>query len=1482
MDTPRKYKVEGATGDVDLMPVLTNADERRQRIHHHVMEGIKKMFPIEGKAYDLSVENLSVKPLIASFEDQKKANLSGSTLREPVHGEVVLRDKSGKEIERKKKLLGHIPFLTERHTFIVKGNEYSVANQLRIKPGIYTRERDNGQLESAFNLSRGKNFRLSLEPTRGIFLIEYGTTTMPLLPLLESLGVTDQQLEQAWGKDLLAANKKVVGPHSKKVVTKLYQKLVPATEQQSGLDIAQMGAQLNQVYDRTRIDPEVTQSTLGSRHDRVDSASILAASAKLLRVFKKEDTPDDRDSLAYKTLHTAETFFEERLAKDTRKQLKLKLSRKLRQGIEDPKIDDVLPPSVISAPLQSFLTTSTLANTPMQINPVELLDSTTVVTTLGEGGISDTLAVPEESRNVHATHLGILDPVRTPESGTAGISVRATVHMARDQHGDMYAPMRNTKSGEVVYVPVKALANKTVAFAAQDLKGKKNVDAIRNGRVVSVSPKEVDYALPHPTSMYGPATITVPFPNSAQGNRIIMGSKQATQALPLVQRDAPYVQSKAHTGNSAEQELAKETLPTSPCDGTVASIDDHYIYVTPSDPASLSNRARLRFDGKNVRVPYARNYPFMSKTHINHEITVKAGDKIKAGEPLADSNFTRNGTMALGKNLAVAYMPYYGNNSNDAVVISAAAAEKLRSMHSTKIILDLDPSIEVDKQKHRVYFGSKYTATQYDKLDASGVIKAGSEVKEGDIIIASIRRKGQTAEQAMLGRLHKSLVRPHLDAAQVWDYEDPGKVVDVVITNKRVTVTVQYSAPMRIGDKLSGRFGNKGVISTIVPDDQMVKDEAGKPVDVIVTSAGVISRINPNQIIEGALGKVVEKTGKPILIEPFADQDNVQFAKDMLKKHGVKDKEEVYDPVSGKKIPGIFVGRTYMYRLFKSTDTNFSARGVGPGYDANMQPSKGGDSGSKAIGKMDFNALLSHNARGILRESATIKSERNDEFWRRVQLGLPLPAPRQTFAYDKFMATLQGAGINVKRDGKALTLAPMTDRDIDQMAQHTIKSPLVVKSKQTTRGQFIEPEKDGLFDPVATGGMAGTHFAKIELPEPVVNPVFEEAARRLLGMSGTAFTQAVERDGAATIKERLNKIEVKSEIERLRKDADKAKGAVLDDLVKRIKYLQALDRQGLRAGDAYVLSKIPVVPPVMRPVMPSAGGSTLVSDANYLYRDLMLATKGLSDTPEILRTPEFMAQQRRHIQDSVSALFGLTDPVSPQNQGRGVKGHLMQITGSGSPKYGFFQAKLQKRQQDLSARATIAPDHTLGIDEVGLPEEQAWGMYRPFIVARLVKAGYPAKTAADMVTNRDAAARAALLRESQDRPVFINRAPTLHRFSLVAAYPRLIPGKTMRLNPFAETGMNADYDGDALQIHLPATPEAVSDAKRMTLSNLVFGDKVRDTLMIFPAHEAIIGLFMATEKGVNNAQPKKFATKAEAMAAYKAGTLKLSDPVIIG
>ena len=462
-----------------------------------------------------------------------------------------------------------------------------------------------------------------------------------------------------------------------------------------------------------------------------------------------------------------------------------------------------------------------------------------------------------------------------------------------------------------------------------------------------------------------------------------------------------------------------------------------------------------------------------------------------------------------------------------------------------------------------------------------------------------------------------------------------------------------------------------------------------------------------------------------------------------------------------------------------------------------------------------------------------------------------------------------------------MTLAPLTDKDIDALATRPIKNALLVKP-QTVKGiPQIAPEKDGLFDPVSTGGLEGTKYSKIELFEPIVNPLFEDPARYLLGMSGKEFVKLRNEKGAAEIRDRLNAIDLPTYERELSQQVNKLSGTPLNTAVKQLKYVKALRKQGLRAGDAYVLSKIPVTPPVVRPIVPNADGTTLVADANYLYRDLMLADEAMRSIPEELRFPEEMTKQRQHMHDAVGALFGTRDAVSPQNQGRGVKGHLTQITGSGSPKGGYFQAKLMRRRQDLSGRGTIAPDHTLDLDQIGMPEDMAWKMYEPFIVKGLVRNGHSAVDARQQVKNRTMAARRVLDIEMQQRPALINRAPTLHRFNMVAAYPTMVPGKTIRLNPFAEAGMNADYDGDAVQMHVPVGDAAVREAQGMTLSNLIFGDTSKDKLMVFPAHEALIGAYMATS-GQATGTVRKFKTKDEALAAYKRGEIKLTTPVEIG
>lgn len=1464
--------------DPTLTPVLLDSLSHRENIRRKAIEALQQAFPLKTKTYSIEIENARVEPREFSSREQKQALLEGRTLNERVRADVVVKDQGGVAVSKATDFtLLHLPYFTPRHTFILDGNEYSVSNQIRTKPGVYTRRRGNEDLEASFNLARGANFRVSMEPEKGQLHMEYGTSKIPLYPVLRALGVPHQDVATHWGSEVAALNRDAFKTPDKHV-EKLYGRLIPQS-QQTHATLEEKIRALHGYFENTVMDPEVNKATLGEGFDKVTPRSLLVASKKLLDVHRAAHDTDDRDSLEFKTFHSVDDFIKERIGLEARA-LKGKLGIKLDAHKGDAR--KAIPTGLFTRSINSFLTNSTLSAVPTQINPMELIDQAVKVTSLGEGGISSERAIPLEARNLHATHFGIMDPVRTPESFKAGIDIRSALSTRRDDAGNLYAHLRDVKTGKNVYVKPADMMKATIAFPGEKLTSGQPVDALHKGEVKRVRADEVTHQLEHSSDMYGPTTNLLPLLNGMQGNRSLMASKHQSQALSLVHREAPLVQVASwNPGTSVEKEMIKLVVPTSPFAGRVTKIDGDYIHIEPDpvktsaapadEPEFYSDFLKVATDG-SVKLHYDVNFPLAAKTFLHNTLKVKEGDHVVAGQPLADSNFTKDDTLALGTNLSVAYMPYRGLNTNDGLVVSQGAADKLVSEHMYKYVLPLDGGVDTQREKHRSYFGNKYTAAQYSALGDNGVPRPGAIIKPHDPLILGLEENRLTGNAVLLGKLSKTLVKPFSDVSLIWDHDRPGEVIDVVRTGSRVTVTVKTTETIRVGDKLSGRYGNKGVIAKIVPDHQMIHDEAGKPVDLLFTSAGIVSRINPAQVVEAALGKVAAKTGVPISVENYALEDNVKFAKRKLAEHGLKDKETVFDPITNKMIPGVFVGRSYILKLFKTTDSNWSSHGAGR-YDFNQQPSRGGDEGAKAIGKMEFDGLVAHNARNVLREAASIKSQKNDEFWRAVQLGLPTPEPQQTFAYGKFLNMIEGAGIKVSKKGSRLSLGPLTDADIMKMSSGAIKDGnKLIKAKDLT------PESGGLFDPVVTGGTTGTKWSHVDLSEPVVNPVFEEPVRRLLGLTQREFQDKHGQHGGAWFKTALNKIDVDKHVTDLTERTRRLNGPKLDDAIKQLKYLSALKELSLRPGDAYVLSKVPVTPPVIRPILPLKDGRIQVGDANLLYRDAFLANQKLDELKSTL-PPDQLHAMRNHLYEAVGAVFGTHDPVSPTAEKRGAKGYINAITGT-RPGSGFFQAKLMKRQQDVSGRGTIAPDPTLSMDEIGVPEDMLWGMFAKFIIGRLVKRGFPALEAQKMVEDKHPLAREELLNEAKERPVMVNRAPSLHRFNIIGGYAKVTSGKTIMLNPFSEKGLNADYDGDAVQIHAPVTAAGIADVKKMTLSNLIFSDRRPGSLNIAPDMEAIIGLHRATQHG--EGKTHKFKTKEDALAAYHRGEIAMSDPVEIG
>ena len=1594
----------------DPTPILIDAEHLRARVREKTMAALTAAFPLDMRQKRLEVKDLRVVSKDVSPHDEWRAQMTGGTLEEAVKGTLVLKDHEGKVLDEAKNFtLVHIPWMTPRHTLIAGGNEYQVANQLRRKPGVYTTRAENGEVRSVFNLGRGKNFDLGFDPGKGTFHLEYGTSNIPLYPVLRALGVSHDRIVAKLGDGVAQANALAHKRDTGQSVAKLYAKLEHPSVQNASLSPEEKAEVIRKRYDMTTLDPRVTQDTLGHAHEKVTPDALLDAAHKILGVHSGHVVTDDTDALAYKTFHSIDDFLAERIRLTARAWgIKAKYALATKNDIRE-----ALRPAPFSDGLRKFVTTSSLTAVPTGINPLELLDHSVKVTSLGEGGIPSDRAIPLDARMIHNTHFGALDPIRTPESNHSGVDIRATIAAHRDEEGNLYTVARNVKTGKLDYLKAGDLKKYVIAFPGQALKGR--VDAFVKGVVAETPHTSVTHQIDHVGHLYSPATTLIPMIHSIQGNRAIMGSKMGTQALPLVEREAPFVQVKSHLPGEVSYEAIYGHVftPTSPVDGVVHKIENGWIYIKPDKPvekkASLGVELRektadrptkktrkfgphtfvieickgdrpfgkaflndygylpgyegpdgdsldfwvgddpdgalavcdthedgshcdtkymvgipkgeidaqigqmeqkpgveckkLRFfedwddldasiarykrkpeektaakavpDSELVRVPYQENFPFPSKTYLHHTLDRKPGDRVRAGERMGESNYTRDGVLALGRNLRVAYVPYYGLNSNDAVVISEGASKKLTSEHMYREVFPLGAHIEMSRGRHQMYYGTKYNAQQYGVLDESGVVRKGATVHHGDPMVLGLTKTTISGVDAMLGRISKSLSRPYQEVALLWTHGSPGTVVDVVRTASQIAILVKTQEQMQVGDKLAGRYGNKGVVARILPDHEMLQDEAGHPIDLLLTSAGVVSRINPAQVIETSLGKVVEKTGKPILYDNNAGHNALEWAQKVLDKHGVKDKETLYDPVGKRKVhgadgAGVLVGRQFIYKLFKSTDTNFAAHGVGP-YDLNRQPLKtGGDDSAKGFGKMEFDALVAHNARNFLREAATVKGQKNDAYWKAVQLGAPLPEPKPSFAFEKFVGMLEGAGLRVNKRGSVFKLLPMTDKDT------LARSTGAITTSKTLVAKNLKPETGGLFDPRLTGGPEGTLYSHITLDEPIPSPVFKEPVRRLLGLTDKAFHDKIGIEGGAWFKKKLKEIDVPAKLKELHARMEHAKGAELNDVVKQIKYLNALQAEGLKPHEAYVISHVPVIPPVFRPITPQPNdpGQLMVADANKLYGHLM-------DSNHTLRTTAVesdKAGHRKQVYNAVAALYGTEDVENDELRGQSVKGFLSNIAGVGSPKGGFFQRKLMRMTQDVSGRGTAVPDANLGMDEVGIPEKMLWGMYDKLVVARLVRSGYPALMARDMVTKKAPAAREALLAESKERPLLINRAPTLHRWSIVAAYAVPVAGKTIRVNPFIEKGMNLDYDGDTLQVHAPVGHDAVEDTKRMTLSNMLLSDQQHSTLMAFPQHEAIIG-FTHAAKASGPGKTHSFENDEAVVSAWRRGEIKLHDTV---
>lgn len=537
-------------------------------------------------------------------------------------------------------------------------------------------------------------------------------------------------------------------------------------------------------------------------------------------------------------------------------------------------------------------------------------------------------------------------------------------------------------------------------------------------------------------------------------------------------------------------------------------------------------------------------------------------------------------------------------------------------------------------------------------------------------------------------------------------------------------------------------------------------------------------------------------------------------------------------------------------------------------------------SNSKRMGLLESNALIAHGGLATLQDASVVRGQRNDDYWMQFMSGYNPTAVKVPFAYRKFVNQLKAAGVNVVPQGQQINIMAMTDRDVEQLAGNRE----LTTAEGVDWASGMKEIEGGLFDKSKTGGHSGNSWSYFKLTEPMPNPVMEEPIRKLLGLTSKKFEAILAGTddlgsfgkGPHAIKKALSAIDLKSEIERQRAIIRSGRVSYRDAAIKKLALLKSAEKTGIHPSE-FMLTKVPVLPPMFRPVAMMSNDMPLIDDANHLYKELFEANKNLGRI-QTLFGDDNTGDERLAVYKAFRAVTGLGEPIGLKNQEQEVKGILASVFGS-SPKYGQLQRRLISTTVDNVGRGVITPNPAYDMDTIGIPENSAYKIYDRPLTRRLVRQGMSVRAARQEIENRSKLAQRMLLEEMEERPVIASRAPVLHKFGIMAFRPQLVKSNTLQTSPLIVKGFGADYDGDTMNFHVPATDSAVREAyERLLPSKNLFKLSDMRSVMHAPANEYVVGLHHAT-KARSDRPVRVFRNTAEVREAYARGVIAVDDPI---
>jgi len=768
----------------------------------------------------------------------------------------------------------------------------------------------------------------------------------------------------------------------------------------------------------------VTAKATADRTVSIEDMKLILAHI-IVSNHDNQAKPDDIDHLGFRRVR----YFGEMLQQRVRVGM-TRMKRNIQDRMSTIEAETSLPMQIINprplqAAIKEFFTTNQLSQFSQQQNLLAEVEHLRTLSALGPGGLTRERA-GFEVRDVHTSHYGRLCPIHTPEGPNIGLILRLSMYARVNRFGIIETPYMKVEKGrltdEVTYMNAHEEEHFTIAHSAIEVddKGKiKNdfVEARMKGEPRLVPQNDVDYIDIATNQPFSVATSMIPFLNHDDANRTLMGSNMQKQSTPCLIQEAPIVATGIE--GMAAKDVGRVLYAQEP--GEVTEADARKIIVKMKD-------------GKNHEYPLAQLQRTNDFSAFQHRPAVSVGQKVKRGDLLADTTSTDNGQIAVGQNAMVAFMSWNGANYEDAIIISERLVKKSKfaSIH----LDELEVAVRDTKLGPEVTTPDipNVSEVKLRNLDETGVVRIGAEVRTGDILVGKVTPKGETQltpEERLLRSIFGEKAKDVKDTSLRLQAGKKGRVIGVKIFSrengdqlesgviKKILITVAQVRNISVGDKLAGRHGNKGVISRILPEEDMPYTADGTPVDVLLTPLGVPSRMNLGQILELHLGMAAHTLGYQAIVPPFAGANEDDVKKELVEAGFPTDgKIQLRDGLSGEEFAQkTAVGYMYILKLHHMVEDKIHMRSIGP-YSLITQQPLGGKAqvGGQRFGEMEVWALLGYGAAYTLREMLTIKSDdiigRSAAFDAIVR-GEKISHPHTPAAFNVLLNQLRGLALDV-------------------------------------------------------------------------------------------------------------------------------------------------------------------------------------------------------------------------------------------------------------------------------------------------------------------------------------------------------------------------------------------------------------------------------------------------------------------------------------